>query len=318
MSDLELLETLRRVPVLRHLPLAALDRMVSQSELREFPPGSVLIEEGAPGDEVFVLVEGRVAVRASLSEREERAIGTRGPGDLVGEMALLDDLPRSASVTAEGEVRALCVPRAAFLECRRVPRRARPSTWCGPSRCASARATRRPSRCCARRPRRLASTNRRLSRENRRLRVALDDRFGFEQFVGGSPAAEAIRSAARRAAESELPGAARRRDRHRQGARRAGHPRRERAARAALRGGELRAVLGGAARERALRPRPRGVHRRPRGEAGPRRGRRRRHPVPRRARRHAPRRPRRRCSASSSSASSGASARPTCGAPTCA
>jgi transcriptional regulator with PAS, ATPase and Fis domain len=204
MSDLDLLEALRRVPVLRHLPLAELDRLVEESALERFEAGSVLIEEGAAGDTVFVLLSGRVAVRASLSEREERAIGTRGPGELVGEMALLDDLPRSASVTAESEVRALRVPRPVFLAAiashgtaaldlvRTLSLRLRESDS------AALEALRAKAES-------LAGANRRLSRENRRLRVALDDRFGFERFVGGSAAAEAVRGAARRAAESELP-----------------------------------------------------------------------------------------------------------------
>ena len=124
MTDLDLLEALRRVPVLRHLPLAELDRMVEpQRSSQSFAPGSVLIEEGTVGEELFVLLDGRVAVRASLSEREDRAIGTRGPGELVGEMALLDDLPRSASVTAEERgARPLRAARR-LPRCRRRPRR---------------------------------------------------------------------------------------------------------------------------------------------------------------------------------------------------
>src|SRR5262249_29161696 len=108
--------SLRRASVLRHLALADLDRLAFRSELRRFPPGTYLMEEGDAGDQVYVLLEGRVHVRAALSESEERAVGIRDAGELVGEMARLDDLPRSASVTAEGEVRALSVPRAAFLE----------------------------------------------------------------------------------------------------------------------------------------------------------------------------------------------------------
>src|SRR5262245_61379865 len=105
-SDLYLLDSLRRAAVLRHLALADLDRLAYRSEMRRFAAGAFLMEEGAAGDEVFVLLDGRVHVRAALSENEERAVGIRGPGELVGEMALLDDLPRSASVTAESEVRA--------------------------------------------------------------------------------------------------------------------------------------------------------------------------------------------------------------------
>jgi transcriptional regulator with PAS, ATPase and Fis domain len=52
---------------------------------------------------------------------------------------------------------------------------------------------------------RLVSRNQRLSRENRQLRVTLDQRFGFDEFVGSSVAADAVRSSAHRAAESDLP-----------------------------------------------------------------------------------------------------------------
>jgi transcriptional regulator with PAS, ATPase and Fis domain len=204
MSDLDLLEALRRVRVLRHLPLAALAGLAAQSETRPFAAGSVMIEEGEPGEELFVLLEGRVGVRSALSEREQRTVGVREAGELVGEMALLDDLPRSASVVAEAPVRALRVPREAFLEAiaaqpaaildlvRTLSRRLRESDAAAIELLRAKAET-------------LASTNRRLARENRRLRVELEPRFGFEAFVGSSSAAEAVRSAARRAAESDLP-----------------------------------------------------------------------------------------------------------------
>jgi transcriptional regulator with PAS, ATPase and Fis domain len=203
-TELPLLETLRHADVLRHLPLAALDRMVSRSQLRRVAPGGVLIEAGAPGDEVFVLLAGHVAVRLALSEQEQRAVAVRRAGTLVGEMALVDDLPRSATVTAESEVSALCVPRVDFLEAvgshaaaalelvRVLSLRLRESD-AAQIEALQAKAEQ------------LADANQRLSRENRRLKVALDDRFGFEQFVGSSAAAESVRSASRRAAESELP-----------------------------------------------------------------------------------------------------------------
>ena len=76
----------------------------------------MLIEAGSAADEVLVLLEGQVAVRLALSEHEQRAVAIRRAGELVGEMALVDELPRSASVTAEGAVRALAIPRDAFLE----------------------------------------------------------------------------------------------------------------------------------------------------------------------------------------------------------
>jgi transcriptional regulator with PAS, ATPase and Fis domain len=189
--------------VIRHLPLAALDRLAGQSEIRRFAAGAILLEEGAAGDHLLVLLEGQVAVRASLSEHEERAIGVRGPGELVGEMALLDDLPRSASVAAQGEVRALRVPREAFLEAiASYPEAALDlvRTLSGRLRESDAAAI----ELLRAKAETLATSNRRLSRENRRLRGELDRRFGFEEFVGSSAAAEAVRTAGRRAAESDL------------------------------------------------------------------------------------------------------------------
>jgi transcriptional regulator with PAS, ATPase and Fis domain len=203
-TDLPLLDALRHVDVLRHLPLSALDRLVSRGRLLQFAAGGVLIEEGAAGDEVLVLLEGHVAVRLAVTDQERRAVAVRRAGTLVGEMSLVDDLPRSATVTAESAVSALAVPRADFLEVvgshataalelvRVLSLRLRESD------AAQIDALRAKAE-------RLANANQRLSRENRRLKVALDQRFGFEQFVGGGAAAEAVRGAARRAAESELP-----------------------------------------------------------------------------------------------------------------
>src|SRR5262245_39118878 len=109
-------DALRRMPVLRKLPLGALDRLVAASELREFRAGESLLVQGDAGDDLLALVLGRVAVRVALTPGEQGVLALRSAGELVGEMALLDDLPRSASVTAEEEVTALCIPRAAFLE----------------------------------------------------------------------------------------------------------------------------------------------------------------------------------------------------------
>ena len=203
-TDLPLLDFLRHVAVLRKLPLAALDRLASRSEVREYPPSGLLIEAGRAGDEVLVLLEGQVAVRLALSAHEQRAVALRRAGELVGEMALVDELPRSADVTAEGAVRALAIPRDAFLDALRGHGAAALelvrtlSLRLRESDAAQIEALRAKAE-------RLVEVNDELSRENRRLRVALDERFGFEAFIGSGARAEAVRTAAQRAAESELP-----------------------------------------------------------------------------------------------------------------
>lgn len=76
---------------------------------RCFAAGDVLCREGETGEEVFLLLTGRVDVR-----RQQQPIGTLYPGDLVGEMALLDGEARTATVTAAEPTEALALNRTHF------------------------------------------------------------------------------------------------------------------------------------------------------------------------------------------------------------
>jgi CRP-like cAMP-binding protein len=71
--------------------------------------GKELMRQGAPGREFFVLVEGTVDV-----VRDGKRITTLGPGDFFGELALVSDVPRTASVTAATPIRALVVSSRDF------------------------------------------------------------------------------------------------------------------------------------------------------------------------------------------------------------
>jgi transcriptional regulator with PAS, ATPase and Fis domain len=204
MDRLSRLGQMQRVSVLRRLPLGELDRLVSQSRLLRFRAGERLIEQGCRGEEVFLIVEGVVAVHRELSKQEQRVIATRGEGDWVGEMALIEDLPRSASVTAESDVQVLCIPRRAFLEVVTGNSAAAVDLL----RAMSARLRESDAaqiEILQRKNERLVKSNRRLSRENRRLQGELDERFSFESFIGTGRSAERVRKAGQHAAESDLP-----------------------------------------------------------------------------------------------------------------
>lgn len=73
------------------------------------PAGTVLIEEGRPGLEAFVVVDGEASVTVDGHE-----VGVVGPGQIVGEGALLDNRPRTATVTALTPLRVLVLSRAEF------------------------------------------------------------------------------------------------------------------------------------------------------------------------------------------------------------
>jgi diguanylate cyclase (GGDEF)-like protein len=79
-------------------------------------PGAVLWKEGDPGDNVILLIEGRLEVSHQTPEGEEITIRHLYPGAVAGEMAALDGQVRSATVRAHNSSRVLLIPAASFRE----------------------------------------------------------------------------------------------------------------------------------------------------------------------------------------------------------
>ena len=100
----------RKVDLLRSVPLFSgcskkeLDQISRIADELDFKAGKTLIREGALGREFFVLVDGTAEV-----QRGGKTIDTSGPGDFFGEMALLTDQPRNASVVTTSAVDALII-----------------------------------------------------------------------------------------------------------------------------------------------------------------------------------------------------------------
>lgn len=86
--------------------LEAVGKLADETRIR---PGTVLTREGAPGHECFVLLEGHADVRIG-----RKVVAQVGPGEIVGEMALLESEPRSATVVTTSPVRALVMTRPNF------------------------------------------------------------------------------------------------------------------------------------------------------------------------------------------------------------
>ena len=83
--------------------------------LRACRRGERIVGQGDPGDAFFVIVKGRVSVTVSSPEGREVVLTTLGEGEHFGEMALLEDAPRSASVTATERTEILILTRSAFF-----------------------------------------------------------------------------------------------------------------------------------------------------------------------------------------------------------
>ncbi len=106
---------LRRVAVFVHLDDAALDGLARLAEPRSFAAGAVVVGQEDPGNALFVLARGKVkAVLYGGSGREIILSIFKSPGDFFGEMSLLDDQPRSATLIADEPSTLLVLSRRDF------------------------------------------------------------------------------------------------------------------------------------------------------------------------------------------------------------
>ena len=107
---------LRAIPLFSGVDDADLESLSSLVIERRFPKHKVIVEEGAPGDFMYIICDGRVKVTKLSGDGREKILELLDGGDFFGEMSLLDDAPRSASVEALSDVRVLALARNDFLE----------------------------------------------------------------------------------------------------------------------------------------------------------------------------------------------------------
>ena len=106
-------ERFRQVGLFADLAETDLARICSLAGDVRLAPGEVLFREGDWGDRAFVVTSGQVEV-LKTTERREVLLAVRGEDDVIGEMALLEGAPRSATVRARTEVRLVSIPKAAL------------------------------------------------------------------------------------------------------------------------------------------------------------------------------------------------------------
>jgi CRP/FNR family transcriptional regulator, cyclic AMP receptor protein len=107
----EVIDHLSSVPLFRGLPESAMEAVAGLASETHFADGETVTREGDEGDAFFVVVDGRLEV-----SRNGMALRELGPGDFLGEIALIDGRPRTATVTASGAVKSLVIRRPEFLE----------------------------------------------------------------------------------------------------------------------------------------------------------------------------------------------------------
>jgi len=104
-------DTLAHVDLFSTLSKKEIQALAQSCQERSYQAGTTILSQGDTGVGLYVLKSGKVRIiQGNNPDRAEEEIGIAGPGDVLGEMALLDDLPRSASVEAIEDVTALLLP----------------------------------------------------------------------------------------------------------------------------------------------------------------------------------------------------------------
>jgi hypothetical protein len=109
-AQAETIEQLRRVAMLRPLPISTIEHLARQARRETAEPGEKVIEQGAVGKSYFVIVDGEAEVRDG-----ERVVRVLSAGDGFGEIALLRNVPRTTTVQARTSMILLALDRSRFV-----------------------------------------------------------------------------------------------------------------------------------------------------------------------------------------------------------
>jgi CRP-like cAMP-binding protein len=105
-------ETLAKIPLLQALEPELLAQLAAAMQLKELAKQDFLMHKGERGDELVFLLEGRLLAVDITPEGKQTGLNFLTPGDFLGELAIIDDLPRSATVVAIAPSMVALLPKA--------------------------------------------------------------------------------------------------------------------------------------------------------------------------------------------------------------
>ena len=102
-------------PFFAHLRPEEMDDLIAHSQERRLPRGTLIFSKGDPGSSMLAVLAGLIRVGATSADGREITLNVIGPGEIVGEIALLDGRPRSADAVAAEETVVMVIERRYFL-----------------------------------------------------------------------------------------------------------------------------------------------------------------------------------------------------------
>jgi HEAT repeat protein len=114
-SILERILLLREIPIFAGLPPEDLELVAKIAREEWYPQNTAIFHQGEEGNVMFVIVEGHLQVVKTTNDAEQ-VLAQRGPGDFVGEMAVIESAPRVATLRTQSDVRVLALDGDTFKE----------------------------------------------------------------------------------------------------------------------------------------------------------------------------------------------------------
>ena len=117
-QEVEVIEneiSLRNIALFNGIDDIALTSFTRYLTLKRFPKGMILIQEGEYSDSMYIILSGSIEIYTNDSSGKEAVLNSLGSGDCLGELALLDGQPRSASARTISQSKMLVLTRAAFI-----------------------------------------------------------------------------------------------------------------------------------------------------------------------------------------------------------
>jgi CRP-like cAMP-binding protein len=116
MQTADIIKYLKKLPLFEGLPEGIINEMAQEVTTRKLTKDEILFHRGGPGDSLFVVRTGWVKITTVDGDGDELVLNHCGPSEVIGEMALIDEEPRSASVIALSPVEVIELKRDTFME----------------------------------------------------------------------------------------------------------------------------------------------------------------------------------------------------------
>ncbi len=111
-----IIRALQNCELFKHLPENELEQIASKVKMRQFFPDEVIVWQGNPSDSLFLITNGIVTVKRIINESEEQILNYLMAGNTFGEIGILENKPRSATVAALSDVDVVVIRRADFID----------------------------------------------------------------------------------------------------------------------------------------------------------------------------------------------------------